>query len=83
MPLINVKVLKGALSDEKKREMVARLSEVVAEIEARPYPKEKLLPHVWCIIDEIEFSNFAIGGQSVTPEMVKAILEGSSPGTAK
>jgi 4-oxalocrotonate tautomerase family enzyme len=76
MPFINIKVLKGALSPEKKREMIARVTEVVAEIEARPYPKERLMPHVACIIDEVEFSNWAMGGQTATPEMLKAILEG-------
>ena len=76
MPLINIKVLKGALSEEKKREMIKRVTEVVAEIEARPYPKERLMPYAWCIVDEVEFSNWAVGGQAVTPEMLKAILEG-------
>jgi len=37
MPFVNIKVLKGTLSDEKKKEMIARVTEVVAEIEARPY----------------------------------------------
>lgn len=76
MPFINIKVLKGALSEEKKREMIARVSEVVAEIEARPYPKERLLPGTWCLIDEVEFSHFGVGGKTPTPEMFKAILEG-------
>ncbi|MBM4330956.1 MAG: hypothetical protein FJ117_06965 [Deltaproteobacteria bacterium] len=42
MPFINIKVLKGTLSEEKKKEMISRVTEVVAEIEARPIPKEKL-----------------------------------------
>ena len=40
MPFINIKVLKGTLSDEKKAEMIKRVSETVAEIEASPEPKE-------------------------------------------
>jgi len=76
VPFINIKVLKGALSEEKKQEMISRVSEVVAEIEARPYPKEKLLPHTWCLIDEVEFNHFGVGGKTATPEMLKALLEG-------
>jgi 4-oxalocrotonate tautomerase len=76
MPFINIKVLKGTLSDEKKKEMIARVTEVVAEIEARPAPKEKLQPHTWCIIEEVDFGNFGIGGVGVTPELLKAVLGG-------
>jgi 4-oxalocrotonate tautomerase len=76
MPFINIKVLKGTLSDEKKKEMIARVTEVVAEIEARPVPKEKLQPYTWCIIEEVDFGNFGIGGVGVTPELLKAVLGG-------
>ena len=76
MPFINIKVLKGTLSKEQKQEMIARVSEVVTEIEARPHPKEKLIPHVTVIIDDVEFENWGSGGVQVTPEMIKALLEG-------
>jgi len=58
MPFINIKVLKGTLSQEKKQEMIKRVSETVAEIE------------------EVNFENWGIGGNAVTPEILKAILEG-------
>ena len=76
MPFINIKVLKGTLSKEKKQEMIKRVSETVAEIEASPNPKDNLVPHTWCIIEEVDFENWGIGGNAVTPEMLKAILEG-------
>jgi 4-oxalocrotonate tautomerase family enzyme len=76
MPFINIKVLKGTLSKEKKQEMISRGTETVAEIEARPSPKEKLQPHTWCVIEEVDFENWGIGGNAVTPEMLKAVLEG-------
>jgi len=74
MPFVNIKVLKGTLSGEKKKEMIARVTEVVAEIEARPAPKEKLKPHTWCIIEKVDFGSFGIGGVAVTPELLKAVL---------
>ena len=76
MPFINIKVLKGTLSKEKKQEMIKRVSETVAEIEASPNPKDNLVPHTWCLIEEVDFENWGIGGNAVTPEMLKAILEG-------
>ena len=75
MPFINIKILKGTLTKEKIQEMISRVSEVVAEIEAEPL-KNKLLPHTWCVVDEVDFGNWGIGGNAVTPEMLKAILEG-------
>ena len=70
MPYINIKVLKGAITKEQKAEMIRRVSEVVAEIEAHPHPKEKIMPHVTIIIDEVDFENWGGGGVQVTPEMV-------------
>jgi len=75
MPLIQIKIFEGILTEEKKNEMISRVSEVVAEIEASPHPKEKLLPHTWCVIDEIPAKNWGIGGQPSSLEMLKALLE--------
>ena len=77
MPFINIKVLKGTLSKEKKDEMIKRVSETVAEIEASPNPKDNLVPYTWCV-EEVEFGNWGIGGNAVTMEMLTAILEGKT-----
>lgn len=74
MPLIQIKVVKGGLPEEKKVEMIKRVSEVVAEIEARPYPKEKLLPIVWCIIEEVPAEQWGVGGQAVDLEELKKLF---------
>jgi 4-oxalocrotonate tautomerase family enzyme len=76
MPLIHIRVLEGALTEEQRKEMISRVSEVVAEIEARPYPKEKLLPHTWCIIDEVTPAKWGLGGQPLSLETLKALLQG-------
>ena len=76
MPFINIKVLKDALSDEKKSEMLKRVSEVVAEIEARPSPKDSILGYTWCVIEEVDFGHWGIGGNAVTPEALQAVIEG-------
>lgn len=76
MPLIQIKVLEGALSNEQKNEMIAKVSDIVAEIEAGPQAKEKLLPYTWCIIEEIAPAKWGVGGQPVNLEVVKALLAG-------
>jgi 4-oxalocrotonate tautomerase family enzyme len=63
------------LSEEKKNEMIQRVTEVVAEIEARPHDKEKLIPYTWCVIDEIPAANWGIGGRPSSLELLKALLE--------
>jgi 4-oxalocrotonate tautomerase family enzyme len=77
MPFINIKVL-GTLSNEKKSEMIKRVSEVVAEIEASPNPKDSLLGYTWCVIEEIDFGHWGVGGNVVTPEILKEIKEGKT-----
>ena len=76
MPFINIKVLKGTLSNEKKADMIKRVSETVAEIEASPSPKDNLVPYTWCVIEEVEFENWGIGGNQVTEEMLQAVIAG-------
>ena len=78
MPFINIKVLKGTLSDDKKKEMISRITETVAEIEARPLAKKNLIPHIWCLIEEVDFQGWGLGGNPVTPEILKAVLEGKA-----
>ena len=60
MPFINIKVLKGTLSNEKEDEMIKRVSETVAEIEASPSPKDSLLGYTWCVLEEVDFGKICI-----------------------
>jgi len=78
MPFINIKVLKGTLSDEKKAEMIKRVSETVAEIEAIPSPKDSLLGYTWCVLEEVDFGHWGVGGNAITPEVLQAIIEGKT-----
>ena len=78
MPFINIRVLKGTLSNEKKAEMIKRVSETVAEIEASPSPKDNLVAYTWCVIEEVDFENWGIGGHQVTPEVLKAVIAGDA-----
>jgi len=63
---------------EEKREMISCVTETVAEIEACPAPRENLVPRTSCVIEEIDFEDWGIGGNAVTPDMLKAVLEGKT-----
>ncbi|MGA2228435.1 MAG: tautomerase family protein [Syntrophobacteraceae bacterium] len=76
MPLIQIKVLEGTLTEEAKKEMISKVSNIVAEIEARPHAKEKLLPYTWCVLEEVPPAKWAIGGQTLSLETLKALLSG-------
>ena len=78
MPFINIKVLKGTLSKEKKDEMIKRVSETVAEIEASPSPKDGIFGYTWCVLEEVDFGHWGVGGNAVTPEILQAIIEGKT-----
>jgi phenylpyruvate tautomerase PptA (4-oxalocrotonate tautomerase family) len=62
MPVETIDLIKGNISKEAQLEMMKRVSEVVAEIEARPNPKENMLQFVYCIIREAEWGNFGQNG---------------------
>ena len=59
-------------------DMIKRVTETVAEIEASPHPKDNLMPYAWCVIEEVEFENWGIGGNQVTAEMLQAVIAGKA-----
>jgi len=79
MPYVTIRVFKGTLSQEKKKEMIEKVTDVVAAVEASPYPAERLKPHVWVTIEEIEAENWGIGGNQCSMELLQAVLSGQEP----
>lgn len=76
MPVVTIDLIKGSISKEAKLEMMKRVSEVIAEIESRPNPRENMLPFVYCIIREVEWGDFGQNGVPVTPELLGAVKAG-------
>ncbi len=71
MPFVNIKTLKGALSDAQKRELHARIADVMVEIEGRG--NQQFRPYVMIMIEELEPGNASIGGRHANEEFVKKI----------
>ena len=74
MPLIQVKLVEGTLSDEQKRELIRRFTDAVVAVEG-----EGLRPHTWVIIEEVKSGQWGAAGQAVTSADVKALQDQAAP----
>ena len=76
MPYVIIRTLKKFATPEFKAKLIARVSEAVADVEVEVLgaDKEKLLAHIWCIVEEVPSENWGVGGVAVTPEMLKESL---------
>lgn len=77
MPLITIKVLKDALTEAQKREMIRGVTDVVAGIESSLETMKSFKPYIWCLIEEIDHGNWGVGGSVVTPGMLDVITGGN------
>lgn len=71
MPLINVKVIEGVFDSEQKQQIVRSLTEAMVAIEG-----ENMRPVTWCVVEEVDSGDWAIGGKPVTTSDVKALAAG-------
>jgi 4-oxalocrotonate tautomerase len=67
MPFIDIKVIEGVFSPEEQREMVEGVTEAVIAVEG-----EALRPATVTVVTETPSGSWAIGGQTLTTEDVKA-----------
>ena len=76
MPYVTIRIIKEIATPEFKAELIARVSEAVADVEAEftGAVKEKVLARLWCVVEEVPFENWGVGGILVTPEMLKEEL---------
>jgi 4-oxalocrotonate tautomerase len=71
MPLIQVKLIENVLSPAQKAELITKLTDVMVSVEG-----ENFRPVTWVTIDEVRSGEWGIGGQPMTTEAVRAILNG-------
>jgi 4-oxalocrotonate tautomerase len=71
MPYVNIKTMKGALTEAQKTELNSRITDVMIEIEGRGNPLFK--NYVMIMIDELEPQNVGMGGRQGSAEFVKKI----------
>ena len=73
MPLINVKVIEGVFSDSQKESIVKDLTEAMVRIEG-----ENMRPVTWVVLEEVKSGSWAVGGNPLTTEAVKALAAGTA-----
>jgi 4-oxalocrotonate tautomerase len=72
MPLIEVKAIAGVFSEEKKQEVVKKLTDTMVAIEG-----EALRPYTVVLFEEIASGSWGVGGNALTTAQVKAIAAGA------
>jgi 4-oxalocrotonate tautomerase len=73
--LIQVKVIEGVFTAPQKREIVERLTDALVEIEG-----QNLRQLTWCVLEEVASCEWAIGGQIVMADDVRALARGEGAG---
>jgi 4-oxalocrotonate tautomerase len=71
MPFVNVKVIEGVFSEAQKREMIAKLTDTMVEIEG-----ENMRGVTWVVVEEVRSGDWGIGGNALTTEDVRALAAG-------
>lgn len=71
MPLINVKVIEGVFTPEQKTQIAERLTDAMVSIEG-----ERMRSVTWCVIETVPSGDWAIGGNRLTTEDVRALAAG-------
>lgn len=69
MPLIEVKVFKDELDQDQSKELISRITDVVAEVTS-----EKLRPATWVVIDEVKDGQWGVGGTALSLSDVKTMM---------
>jgi 4-oxalocrotonate tautomerase len=71
MPLIQEKLIEKVLSPAQKTELITKLTDVMVSVEG-----ENFRSVTWVTIEEVRSGEWGIGGQPMTTEAVRAILDG-------
>lgn len=77
MPFVNVKTMKGALTEEQKSELHRKITDLMVEVEGRG--NQLFRSYVMIMIEELEPQNIGMAGRQGSAEFVRKII-GSSAG---
>jgi len=73
MPLIQVKVVEGALSQGQKKQVIEKLTDTMVSIEGK-----SLRPLTWVLIEEVKSGEWGIGGKEMTTYDIQVkVVEGA------
>ena len=69
MPLIQVKVFEGELSQGQSRDLINKITQAVTDVTS-----EKLRDMTWVIIDEVKSGHWGVGGNGLGLNDVKKLI---------
>jgi 4-oxalocrotonate tautomerase len=75
MPLVQISVVEGALTGAQKSRLVSGVTEAVLSVCG-----EGLRPHTWVIVHDVTSGQWCIGGQCITAEAVKELMQAPAAG---
>ncbi|HEY1360510.1 MAG TPA: 4-oxalocrotonate tautomerase family protein [Thermoleophilaceae bacterium] len=73
MPLVNIRVPEGSLSEEKKNRMIELVTDAVVEAEGYG---DAVKPITWVIIEEIKDGNWGANGRAVKLDDLAKLVKG-------
>jgi 4-oxalocrotonate tautomerase len=71
MPLVEVKVMEGVFSQDKRRQIVEGVTEAMIAIEG-----EGLRGVTWVLVEEVRSGDWGIGGRAITTEDIQTLAAG-------
>jgi 4-oxalocrotonate tautomerase len=80
MPLVNIRVPEGSLSQEKKQRMIELVTDAVIEAEGLG---DAVRPITWVIIDEVQDGSWGAAGQAVRLEDLAKLVKGGEKAVAE
>ena len=71
MPLVDIQVIKGVFTPEQKTTLIQKVTDAMVSVEG-----ENMRPVTWVRVQEVESGQWAVGGQTLSAEDVKAMAAG-------
>ncbi|MFP4538404.1 MAG: tautomerase family protein [Dichotomicrobium sp.] len=73
MPLVDIHIIRDVFTPSQKQALIEKVTDAMVSVEG-----EYMRSVTWVKINEVESGDWAIGGEMLTSEKVKAIAAGSS-----
>jgi 4-oxalocrotonate tautomerase len=80
MPLVNIRVPEGSLSQDKKERMIELVTDAVVEAEGYG---DAVRPITWVIIDEVKEGSWGAAGNAVRLEDLAKLVKGGKEAVEK
>ncbi len=72
MPFVNVRTVKGLLTEQQRKEIQDRISDVMLEVEGRGNPDFR--KYIMVLVEEHDATAWSVHGGGLTPEVVQGLV---------